>query len=286
MNSMAEDLSPELEYPSCPLCGEKAFRVAVKNIAGEHHIVRCGACRLRYLYPRLPESEMIKLYEDETYFSGEDQGYHDYALEEESLRKTFARLVTKISPDIRNAHRMLEIGCGNGYFLAEAKRLRELKLTALEMSDQSAEKARVHCADVRVGGLDALGPDERFDVIIALQVIEHIYDPDGFVTALKEHLNEGGTLILTTPDCNSPLRFLLGRRWPSYKTPEHVTYFRRSDLKRLLLKNGFSSAQTESFPHAFSLQTIANNLGITLPPRWAGLPLWIPWTSFTAFAVK
>jgi 2-polyprenyl-3-methyl-5-hydroxy-6-metoxy-1,4-benzoquinol methylase len=229
---------------------------------------------------------MVKLYENENYFSGADQGYHDYALEEDSLRKTFSKFITKISPGICNAHRLLEIGCGNGYFLAEAKRLSKVRSTALEMSDQSAAKARMHCDDVRVGGLDQLNPDDTFDVIVALQVIEHIYEPDNFVTALKDHLSEGGTLILTTPDYNAPLRFLLRKRWPSYKIPEHVTYFRRSDLKRLLLKHGFKSVQTESFSHAFSLQTIANHLGLSLPPKWAGVPIWIPWVSFVAFAIK
>jgi cyclopropane fatty-acyl-phospholipid synthase-like methyltransferase len=229
---------------------------------------------------------MLKLYENEDYFSGEDQGYQDYALEEHSLRKTFSRFIAAIGPSICNAHRLLEIGCGNGYFLAEAKRLSKVKTTGLEMSDQSAEKARVHCDDVRVGGLDQLKFDERFEVIVALQVIEHIYEPGDFVTTLEEHLSEGGTLILTTPDFNSPLRFLLRRRWPSYKIPEHVTYFRRSDLERLLVKHGFKSVRTKSFPHAFSLQTIANHLGLRLPPKWAGAAIWVPWTSFTAFAVK
>jgi hypothetical protein len=34
------------------------------------------------------------------------------------------------------------------------------------------------------------------------------------------------------------------------------------------------------------LQTIANHLGLRLPPKWAGVALWVPWTSFVAFAVK
>jgi hypothetical protein len=95
-------------------------------------------------------------------------------------------------------------------------------------------------------------------------------------------LRPGGHLVLSAPDMASPLRALLGARWPSFKIPEHVNYFDQSALERLMRDEGLADVRGIAHPHAFPLSLISAKLGVRLPPRLARTPIWIPRTAIAA----
>src|SRR5436190_1705782 len=71
---------------------------------------------------------------------------------------------------------LLEIGCGYGYLLEEARGFFRTR-TGLEMSHDAAAIASRRADRVYEGGLEQLPAGEKFDCIIATHVIEHVYDP-------------------------------------------------------------------------------------------------------------
>lgn len=240
-------------------------------------VVRCKDCDFYYLSPRLVESEMLRAYSD-AYFAGGGQGYVDYSVQERSLRKTFRRLLVEIQKRGLTGGRLLEIGCGYGYFLDEARGHFKLRV-GTDYSRRALEEARPLADRVYEGGVDELPEGERFDCIVATQVIEHIYEPLPFLEKLRGRLRDGGSIVMATPDMGSFWRRLMGRRWPSFKIPEHVQYFDRRSLSTLMRRAGLSEVRALPYPHAFTLSLFAQKLKLPAPPFLNRASLWMPATT-------
>jgi SAM-dependent methyltransferase len=75
---------------------------------------------------------------------------------------------------------------------------------------------------------------ESFDLIVAFDTFEHIYDPRKFISTIHSLLKSDGVLAITTPDPTSLLARISGRNWVSFKLPEHVFYWSPQTIRRLL----------------------------------------------------
>ena len=97
--------------------------------------------------------------------------------------------------------RMLDVGCGYGFGLDLGERLRGWEGIGLDPSP-AADAGRAELGiDIRTGVLDAeFTPGERFDVILASELFEHLPDPCSFLELVRSHLKDGGVLLITTPD--------------------------------------------------------------------------------------
>ena len=85
-------------------------------------------------------------------------------------------------------------------------------------------------------------------------------------------------MIIATPDIGSFWYKLMGRRWPSFKIPEHVAYYTRSTLESLMRETGHRRIEEIPFPHAFPLGLIAKKLGLGVPAPLSQKSLWLPHT--------
>jgi SAM-dependent methyltransferase len=267
------------------MCGA-ADRTLVYRL-GPFGVVRCTACQLHYLSPRLPEDAMLELYRSGEYFEGGDVGYDSYADQAPALRATFRRVVAHLVRSGFAGGDLLEVGCGYGFLLDEARRVFR-SCTGTEFSDDAAAAARDRGLEVFTGGIDALPPDRRFDCIVCAHVVEHVYDPRGFVASLRPLLRPGGSVVLGTPDMGSLWRRSMRSRWPSFKVPEHVLYFDRRSLTSLLVDAGFEQVRSFPYPHSFPLALVATKLGLGGLGRRAGrfgtLPIRFPATTLALSA--
>jgi SAM-dependent methyltransferase len=277
--------SPDaLEHPACPLCGGEERRESI-YVFPPFAVARCRGCRLWYEYPRLAEPVMHASYADDAYFEGGEAGYSSYQAQETTLRPTFRRFLRELSRRGMTGGRLLEVGCAYGYFLDEAKGFFDHR-TGTDYSPAALEKARGRADHLLLGGLDQIPPGELFDCAACIHVIEHIYDPVGFLRELASHLRPGGWLLLATPDMGSFWRPLMRYRWPFFKVPEHVTYFDRRTLAALLGRAGLEGAQPLPYASAFSLELIGEKLGRAVPASWKGRQLWLPATTIAAAGRK
>jgi len=169
------------------------------------------------------------------------------------------------------------VGCGYGFFLDEAKEFFPVR-TGIELSADAAVTAHnTSSAGIHVGSVYSLPPDVKdFDVIILINVIEHVYDPLPLIVWLRNRLKAGGVIVLATPDIGSYWYKIMKKRWPSFKIPEHVVFYNRRTLAALLDKAGFQSAGTIPYPHAFPIGVITEKFGINLPRALAGKIIWLP----------
>src|SRR5262249_4529231 len=153
------------------------------------------------------EAAMQKAYRQSSYYEGGTSGYADtsYTAQESALRATFKRLLVNLARRGLTGGDLLEIGCGYGYLLDEARSFFDQRV-GTDFSSQAAEIARATGAEVFIGGVDQVPPESKFDCVVATQVIEHVYEPLSFVKALAEHTKLGGHIVIATPDIGGALR--------------------------------------------------------------------------------
>jgi SAM-dependent methyltransferase len=277
MQNLAEPTAQsETETTSCPLC-KSSINSIIHTFDGLS-VVICRDCGLRYLNPRMNESSMRKLYKRRAYFSGgAGSGYDDYYIQEISLRLTFRRFLKNLRKVVPQAESLLEVGCGYGFFLDEAKGFFSRR-TGVELSGEAGITAQeTSGAHVHIGSADSLPPEMKdFDIIIMLNVIEHVYEPVPLLLSLRERLTASGVIVLATPDIGSFWYKIMKKRWPSFKIPEHVAFYDEKTLRDLLDRAGFQPVGTIPYPHAFPLGVIADKFAITLPLGLAEKILWLP----------
>ena len=277
------NVSAKLEYPACLVCGSDRREFPFR-LHDPYSVVRCSTCGFYYLYPRVIEGAMQEAYRQPSYYEGGACGYADtsYTAQESSLRATFKRLLHNLADRRLTGGTLLEVGCGYGYLLDEARAYFDRRV-GTEFSLDGAEIARATGAEVFVGGVEQISAERKFDTVFAVQVIEHVYQPLAFVKQLINHTQPGGHIIIATPDIGGVLRKVMGRRWPSFKVPEHVGYFDFRTLSRLMEKAGLSDVRQLPYPHAFPLGLITAKFGLNIPSALGCLKIWVPTTTVAVY---
>jgi SAM-dependent methyltransferase len=233
----------------CPLCG---LRRATTRAGGKASLpapgpVRCAGCGLVFVDP-LPLAALSH----STY--GHDY-YEPWQGEEELLRiALWRRRLARVAAHAPVSS-LLDIGCGDGLFLAVARQAGWL-VEGIEFSPEGARRASVRLGrPVAVGDLsrDRLlaGP---FDVVTLWHVLEHLADPAAMLAAARQRLRAGGLLAVAVPNLrNLPMQaaYLLARRrrLPLYEAgarEPHLSHFSEPTLTRILERAGFASIRIEA----------------------------------------
>ena len=225
----------DLERPGCPLCGPGAPQRR-RHAFPPFAVVACEGCGLLFLSPRLTQERILELYQDAAYYESgvTGRGYDEYLAVRENWLRTFGSRLRAIARH-KPAGRSLDVGCGPGFFL-DAAAARGYEAWGLDPSAYAVGLAqRTHGERVRQGVLEAAPfPPGHFDLLTAFDAFEHVYDPLGFLAAAHRLLAPGGVLAITTPDPTSLLARVSGRRWVSFKIPEHVCYWSPATIRRAL----------------------------------------------------
>lgn len=264
----------KLETIPCPLCQSEEQDIAFDQFP-PYNIVRCCSCGFFYLSPRLKETAMIEMYKDDHYFESATFGYASYTEQEPSLRATFRHFMANLKKRNLTGGSLLEVGCGYGYLLEEAKGF-FAPCIGTEYSRQAIAQACKRADHIYQGGIDQIPANDRFDCIIAVQVLEHIYQPKSFMKNLYKHLKPGGKIVIVTPDMGCLWRRFMGHHWPAFKIPEHILYFSMRTLGKLMKEVGFTNINSLPYPHAFPLSSVAAKLNFSLPSILGRFVVWIP----------
>jgi SAM-dependent methyltransferase len=173
-------------------------------------------------------------------------------VEEEGRRRAARRLLDLLAPHVPSG-RLLDVGCGHGLLLDEA-RGRGYDVLGIELSQDGARHAReVLGLPVLQTPLEQSGLEPRsFDVIVMTDVFEHLADPLAALEQCCELLAPGGALMLTTPDPSSLTARIAGRRWWSFLLA-HRCLVPRATVRELLLAEGLIATAEHRYVRVFSL---------------------------------
>lgn len=145
---------------------------------------------------------------------------------------------------------VLDVGCGGGLLSEPMARL-GANMTSIDAGEKNVEIAKIHAAQT---GLDidyrnVLPEDlaregKRFDVVLNMEVIEHVSDPELFMAASSSVLKENGVMVLSTMNRNIK-SLLLGKvaaeyllRWLPVGTHDWKKFMKPSELVRLVRPYG------------------------------------------------
>lgn len=142
--------------------------------------------------------------------------------------------------------RLLDIGCGDGRFLAFMQSL-GWSCEGLDPDPVAVNRARRRSVDVRLGHFDASTyPRASFDAVTAAHVIEHVIDPTRFLANCKRVLKPGGRLVIVTPNSESLGSRLFGSAWLHWDPPRHLHVFNRPLLTQVAEVAGLRGCDTRT----------------------------------------
>jgi hypothetical protein len=223
-------LRPYLCYPTSNL-DEPFLDHELRTCLPELRLGRCEGCgSLWSSDARQDQNLLVDAYRriPDTYFG------------EQIIDPRFVRLYRKLESMLqKHAHgrRLIDIGCGDGAFLASLSPRWEK--SGIEPSSSGAMAARSHGLDVQCGVLETCSQSEEVDVITALDVIEHVVHPEEFIALARKRMAVGGLLLLMTGDASSMTARIAGDRWSYLRWCGHVSVLSGEALRLLLLKQEY-----------------------------------------------
>ncbi len=149
---------------------------------------------------------------------------------------------------------LLDVGCGGGLISEPLARM-GATVTGIDASERNIGTARAHAArsgvdvDYRCTTAEELaGSGESFDIVVSLEVVEHVADVDLFLDSCTALIREGGAMTLATLN-RTPKAFMFGivgaeyvMRWLPRGTHDWKKFVRPSELARGLRRNGIDVA--------------------------------------------
>jgi 2-polyprenyl-3-methyl-5-hydroxy-6-metoxy-1,4-benzoquinol methylase len=225
----------------CILCNTSSFRILHRKEQWQYH--RCLNCGLVLLHPRPTQRALLKNYED--YLPVQLEEIKRWGMMMKPVIRRSADLIESESKFVKG--RLLDIGCGYGFFLREMQS-RGWLVEGIEISKTGRRYARDKW-DVPVHSrpLEDLGLRENaFDVVTLFYVIEHVLDPPVLLAEVKRVLKPGGLVLLRWPHSTPIVRILgpFSGRLDLYHTPHHLYDFSPKTIDKLLVLSGFCKIQT------------------------------------------
>lgn len=148
---------------------------------------------------------------------------------------------------VGSGNRVLDVGCSSGY-LARPLVERGCTVVGIEQDEEAASAAREVCEEVLVGDVETLElpfAPGSFDVVLCGDLIEHLREPERFLTRMRPFLRADGRIVLTTPNvANWTIRLgLLAGRWRYTERGildrTHLRLFTRKTLVETLGRAGY-----------------------------------------------
>lgn len=207
-------------HKSCLICSsdklphlknyEKAFLVKCKN---------CGFVFSK----KIPSSDELKKFYD---------GYGQYEYVSPITINRYKEILLYLEK-YRSTNNILDIGCGTGIFLEEAKKL-GWNVFGTEYGDDKIKQCTQKGISMNQGILDKNNYKDKFDIITSFEVIEHINNPKNELENISSLLRKGGIIYLTTPNFNSISRRYLKNKWQQIFYPEHLSYYTVKTISKAL----------------------------------------------------
>ena len=160
-------------------------------------------------------------------------------------RKLTYKTILKITRNAigrKKVFSLLEIGTGSGFFISQIeKEYPEANLVGIEYDPRlvSLTKSKVKKAKIIQGNAEDIQLNsEKFDIIVSLQVIEHLYKPELMIKSVKDHLTNDGIFIFTTPNLKCLSEKVMKEKWHGYRE-DHVSLKSVNEWQDFTEKEGF-----------------------------------------------
>ncbi len=250
----------------CKICGGKLKKWYGKLFDDRHgypgyfDVYKCIKCGFGQTYPQLSSRKIAEIYSK----------YYPWKKTDVSKikRSDFTKPTSSTiwlkgigingQYQVTSKSKVLDVGCGLGHSLLELESI-NCKAYGVDPDINAKKLAKKFKLNFRQGFIsDNPFPKEKFDYIIANQVLEHTNNPIQFLRDCKKRLTDKGEIILSFPNTNSLTRYLFDKNWLHWHIPYHLNFFERNSINILANKAGLKIK---------SIKTITPNMWTNLQIR-------------------
>ena len=238
----------------CPVCTKEEYKnflvVPDKSVSQESFvIVACENCGFKFTNPRPSVEAIGKYYASDAYIShsNTNKGLTNKAYQ--IVRSiTLKQKVDLINKYVPAKGRLLDYGCGTGYFLAAAQK------NGWEVEGYEPNETARHTAcellkkDIAFESLDYL-EKESFAFITLWHVLEHVHTLNETFEKLKGLLKPDGYLLIAVPNADSLDARKYKENWAAYDVPRHLYHFTQPTMQRFIKK--YKMEMVEILPMKF-----------------------------------
>ena len=247
---------------SCLICKNKCTNFKKFN---QYEILICDDCSFSYIKTNNAKSDEV--------FSKSEKNFYDRSIIRDMERsELFAKKIAKKRINVykkilkKKPSSILEIGCGSAA-ISDGFLDNSVNYTGIEFDLNMYKFAISKSRNVVYGNFLTTNFKQKFDVLFASQVVEHIDEPNIFFNKCNEVLSKDGILHIDVPNDNSMISYIRKiysnkNYYGAIRPPYHMRAYTSKSLKKLFLNNNFYNIKTFS---KFNLDRTYGQIVETIP---------------------
>jgi SAM-dependent methyltransferase len=228
----------------CPVCQQQQISLWSKakdyeyfSVEDEFSYYNCGDCGTIFIDP-VPLAQLKKIYPS-NYYSFVNKGKNIVVRLKEWLDQRFFRKILKQLPG--DTLSLLDVGGGTGWMLdvlkQTDKRIQYTQSVDIDEKARTAAEAKGHA--YFEGTIEAFETDRKFDLILMLNLVEHVASPLAVLQKAEALLKPGGVIVIKTPNTQSwDARLFKNSYWGGLHCPRHWVIFSEKSFRHLLQSTG------------------------------------------------
>ncbi|HEX6388308.1 MAG TPA: class I SAM-dependent methyltransferase [Solirubrobacteraceae bacterium] len=254
-----------LAITACPVCAAPGARDVD---LGEGHVLReCTQCGTVYAPAYADHAEVFT----DGYLEG---GAGDFGIDvshprfQAFMREICTRRLETIEKAIGKGS-VLDVGCGSGEFLNIARQ-RGWEVTGVEPLPDAAQVARDRGFTVHTGTLETVELPERYDLVTAFHVLEHMPEGPPFLKTLAAEAKPGGHVCIESPNWDSIARKVRLANWEHLRPLEHLVHYTPATVRDAFGRAGMTPVLVRTPTYLSSDATLDEATTGIARPSWRG----------------
>ncbi|MFN4082749.1 MAG: class I SAM-dependent methyltransferase [Bacteroidia bacterium] len=232
---------------NCPVCNSKniSYKLTCIDYVASNEsfdINECKNCSHQFTNPRPLEKNIGKYYDSEIYVShsGNEKSKLGFTYKVYDIVRNFSiDIKLKRIKKYHQSGKLLDLGCGLGYFLNGVKKDNHFEPVGVDISEDALNFIKNNF-ELNVFNENFLyETEDKFDIITQWHVIEHVYDLQKRLEVLKKLLKIEGTMFIAVPNSKSWDSKYYKKFWDGYDVPRHIHHFSKESFINLFENNGF-----------------------------------------------
>jgi SAM-dependent methyltransferase len=230
---------------NCLVCGQNNFKTffSCKDFVAteeDFQLQYCESCSFIFTNPRPNISEIGKYYQSDQYIShsGKKKGliYKIYDIVRDFSIRQKLNLIKKY----HKSGKLMDLGCGLGYFLNGVKLDKTFDGLGVDISDDAVEYVK-NTFGINIKNESELDNLDKhtFDIITQWHVLEHVHYLNERMQQLHHLLKQDGTMFIAVPNSKSKDAEIYKEYWDGYDVPRHLYHFNQKSFSLLMEKHGF-----------------------------------------------
>ncbi|MDO8658183.1 MAG: class I SAM-dependent methyltransferase [Candidatus Levybacteria bacterium] len=221
-----------------------------------YRFLKCQRCGLIFSSPIFEQAKIINLYKESSCNYNDQIPY---------VTKTYLKLFERVRNSLSENPKVLEVGCGNGFFLNSLKKHGIDGVYGVEPSPEMVSKADKNIRlNIKTDVFRANQfPKNYFDVVCCFHTLDHMIDPNEFIRGAFSVLKKDGFAIIVVHDTEGLSVKIFGENSAIFDI-EHVYLFNKETLKKIFSQNNFKIIE---------IFNLVNNYPLNYWIRMSGIPV-------------